>query len=175
MRPKGSMIRKMGWKLLWLGIVVLVAWGGLRIYYEVSYTICCGGRLKRAADANTVPIALQELTAALTGIEARSWTIGYTSLLWRTPSEDVGFWYRNLVASKVELSTLSANASSLERSNMLMKLRETLLDTGQTVSVTTPYGVAVYPNNWAFCLAGLFGSLLAGVGALLLERTKDEF
>ncbi|MCA9487732.1 MAG: hypothetical protein KC516_02110 [Nanoarchaeota archaeon] len=122
----------------------------------------CVGYLKRAADANTIPLAKEELTKALKHIEKKGWTSGYTSLLWQTPDEDLGFWYKNLKNSLDELNSLPENASSLEKSNMLMKLRETLIDqTSDGISVTFPTGLDVFPNNWAYGIWGWSSLLLA--------------
>ena len=49
-----------------------------------------------------------------------------------------------------------------------MKLRETLLDEGQGVSVTAPSGITVFPFNAAFALWGLASLVLACVFAVWL-------
>ncbi len=41
-------------------------------------------------------------------------TSGYTSILWQTPDEDIGFWYTNLKASQQELQNLQSN-NALEK------------------------------------------------------------
>jgi hypothetical protein len=130
---------------------------------EVQYNRNCGGHLKRAADANTVDIAETELQMAVGYLKMKGMTTGYTSILYNTPSEDVGFWYNNLNASLRELDHLPATASPLERSNMLMKLRETLLDHGaHGDGVTEPDGITVYPNNLAYAFWG-WASLIAAI------------
>ena len=121
------------------------------------------GILKRAADANTIELANGELTKAINYLKANNLTKGHTSILYETPDEDIGFWYKNLKASQQELENLNST-SALERTNVLMKLRETLLDTGKKTKVTIPRGLAVYPNNlfwaclmWCAAIAALFG------------------
>ena len=132
-----------------------IVWSGVRIYNRVDYNIECGGHLKRAADANTVDLAKQELQTALAYIESHNMTSGYTSVLYKTPSEDVGFWYSNLMASFNELAYVKKDASQLETSNLLMKLRETILDQGKEgSSVTEPDGISIYPNNTTYAIWG---------------------
>ena len=152
-----------------VGILVIVGtllWGGLRVINSIQFTQGCKGHLKRAADANTVQLAKEELAIALNYIEAHELTSGYTSVLYRTPDEDVEFWYRNLSSALAELSAMKPDATMLEKSNMLMKLRETLLDDGEKgTKVTRPRGISIYPNNVAYCF---FGWLTAGLLCIAL-------
>ena len=149
----------------------LLAFVGSRWYLSVVFTQECGGHLKRAADANTVDLARSELETAVAYIEREGLTADYTSILYRTPDEDVGFWHRNLAASLEELRAVSPDASQLERSNVLMRLRETLLDHGEHgEGVTMPDGISVFPYNRAFCFFGLAPLLTACVGAWMLLR-----
>ena len=67
-----------------------------------------------------------------------------------------------------ELRSVDSSATQLERTNVLMKLRETLLDEGQGVSVTAPSGITVFPFNAAFALWGLASLVLACVFAVWL-------
>lgn len=70
-------------------------------------------------------------------------------MFFNLPSYDVGFWYKNLSSSLEELKQYEAReASQLEKTNALMKLRETLLDTTDDgTSVTAPAGISVFPYN----------------------------
>lgn len=114
----------------------------------------CLGHLKRAADASTIETAELELGIALDYLEKENLTSGYTSILWKTPDEDIKFWYDNIKASKNELISLPKNSSNMEKSNMLIKLRETLLDHGDkgSESITCPDGLSRYPNNSIFAI-----------------------
>lgn len=143
-------------------------WFGARIVKGVLFDIRCTGHLKRAADANTVKLAEREMNTAVTYLRERGIIEGYTSILYRTPDEDVGFWYSNLSQSLVELQKIDENATQLEKSNVLMKLRETLLDSGSEggVIITCPDGISVFPHNVAYCLWGIFSAIIAIVGAL---------
>jgi hypothetical protein len=137
-----------------VSLLALLTVGGFRCANGIQFERNCSGYLKRAGDANTIEIAEKELTKALDYIEKHDLKDGYTSILYRTPDEDIGFWYTNLHTSLEELKKLPAGATPLERSNMLIKLRETLLDHGQNGDhVTIPYGISVYPANAIYAVA----------------------
>ena len=140
-------------KIFAIFVFSFLLWGGVRIYKAIVFNIEIGGHLKRAADANTVNLAEKEMEIALRQIEASRLTSGYTSVLYKTPDEDVGFWYQNLSASLSELRAIKGESTQLERSNVLMKLRETLLDQGKEgLSVTVPEGISIFPNNAQYLL-----------------------
>jgi len=155
-----------------VGIILcipILMWGGIRIYKSINYSIECGGHLKRAADANTVELAKTEMLTALTFIKSRNMTNGYTSVIFNTPNEDVGFWYQNLSSSLQELNEVAPRSTQLEKSNILMKLRETLLDDGKNGQhVTQPQGISVFPNNVAFMIFGLVFFVLMVLGVALI-------
>lgn len=142
-----------------------------------QFTNNVGGHLKRAADANTLRTAQEELTVAVTYLEDHGITSGYTSVLYRTPDEDVGFWYKNLKESQGELTRALENREigQLEASNVLMKLRETLVDHGKEGdSITAPSGIEVFPNNKLYALGDVLGLLLAAIGAILIFITVSK-
>lgn len=158
-----------------LSLIFLLTWGGFRTVNSIQYNQDCGGHLKRAADANTTNMAKDELNTALKYLEEKGYTEGYTSVVYRTPDEDIGFWYNNLKASHDELAQIDSNTTQLEKSNVLIKLRETLLDHGdKSDSVTCPGGISIYPSNGVFFVWG-WGSfillIISGVSGLLyIER-----
>ena len=132
-----------GFSLLLLFVCLVV----FRIYSSIIIKQQLTGNLKRAADANSIELALQELNTSLNYIEKNNLTTGYTSIIYQTPDEDLEFWYKNLKASKHELEK-SINSTSLEKTNVLLKLRETLLDQGEKRShITYPEGIAIFPHN----------------------------
>lgn len=152
-----------------IGFAFFLCFCAVRVVKDVQFDRGCEGYLKRAADANTVDIAKEQLQIAIKYIEDNNLTSGYTSIVYRTPDEDVGFWYKNLKASYAELAAVPADASQLERTNVLMKLRETLLDAHEKgVSVTSPSGISIYPNNSAYCFFGIFASILAFFGVVVI-------
>lgn len=146
-------------------LVILLIWGGVSIYNKAIFNINCGGLLKRAADANTIELAKQEMKLALDYMEQEGMTSGYTSVLYNSPSEDVGFWYKNIKSSYEELVSLPDDVTPLERSNILMKLRETLLDSGGdgATKVTLPRGISIFPHNVLFAWWGWVSSILCCV------------
>jgi hypothetical protein len=144
----------------------------------VTFNQNCAGYLKRAADANTVETALSELQKSTKYLEDNGLTKGYTSIVYRTPDEDIEFWYNNLKASERELLKVDSLTSSLEKTNLLMKLRETLLDNsgkhGDTL--TCPDGLSRYPHNGLLSIALVISclSLLLGV-FVIFQYLEDKF
>ena len=145
---------------------------GLRIAEKVEFKQNVTGYLKRAADANTIELAEAELTKVIDYLEANNLTSGYTSILWKTPDEDIDYWYRNLKASQIELQTLESE-SALEKTNVLIKLRETLVDVGESTKVTVPDDLSVYPNNklWAVLM---FIAIVAGSAAMIIPAVEYD-
>ena len=149
-----------------LGLIV-VSVLGVRIAKSIQFKQNCSGYLKRASDANTVESAKQELEKSIKYLEAHNLTNGYTSVFFQTPDEDIEFWYNNLKSSYKELSKVTNKTSSLEKTNMLMKLRETILDNGKEGdSLTIPDGISVYPNNLLWGILTTV-SLIALIGIIL--------
>ena len=131
----------------------------------------CSGYLKQAADANTAAISLERITKALKYIESNHLTEGYTSVLWTTEDENVGFWYENIKACKSELKAC-LNSSQLEQTNVLMKVRESLMD-GE--KLTIPKGISRYPNNALWMLFGWISAFLIIVGISIIIWELNEF
>lgn len=159
-------------------LLIAITIVGFRIMKGIEFKQNVKGYLKRAADANTIEIANEELTKVIDYLEANNLTSGYTSILYKTPDEDIGFWYRNLKASQNELQNLNST-SALEKTNVLMKLRETLVDSGKKARVTVPDGVTYYPNNlfWAvlgWTAAGIVAYLFIFYGYKLEEYEKKR-
>lgn len=159
-------------------VLILVSIGifGVRISKSIELKQNVSGYLKRAADANTIELANQELTRTINYLESKNITKGYTSVFWRTPDEDVDFWYRNLKASQKVLQELNSE-NEIEKTNVLMKLRETLLDTGDKIKVTIPKGLSVFPNNkmWAFLtFIGLTSGFIGIMILLVAAESKSK-
>lgn len=146
-----------------IGIILLlplIIWGTLRTINSINFDIDCGGHLKRAADANTVDMAKKELEFAINYLEQRVIIQGYTSVLYQTPDEDVAFWYTNLKQSYGELKQVTEQTSQLEKSNLLIKLRETLLDQEKDgAKITHPFGISIFPHNGSYAIFGWIGAL----------------
>ena len=124
---------------------------GIQIWNAVTFEYNCEAYLKRAADASTVEMAKTELAKSIKYSEDNNLTSGIVSIFLKNPKNDVGFWYNNMKQAYIELDTLPANSSSLEKTNVLMKLRESLTDQGKdSASVTVPDGISIYPHNVVF-------------------------
>lgn len=150
--------------IAYLLIIVAVTIFGFRVSKKIDFKQNVSGYLKRASNANTIDLAEQELTRSIKYLEDNKMTTGYTSILYKTPDEDVDFWFRNLKASQHELQTLNSS-SALEKTNVLMKLRETLQD--------TPKGISVFPNNRLWTLL-MFISVISGfIGFIILTVEYD--
>ena len=169
------------WLMILLGFGLMVPtmlWLVMATVCYYQFEIGCGQRLKRAADANTIDLATTEMDAAVGYLLDHKMTEGYTSIFWNSPDEDVGFWYKNLAASLDELKKVSPDASQLERSNILMKLRQTLLDhSGEHGEVVTaPEGISRFPDNafWLKMAILFFPFCLVGAFLILIEFVKDE-
>jgi hypothetical protein len=154
-----------------LSIVSLLLCIGVMIYRGIIFNQQCEGYLKRAADANSIELAEVERRKAIHYCEEKGLTSGYTSIFYRTPDEDLGFWFTNLQTSLKELEDLPTNSTSLEKSNMLLKLRETLTDqTGDGTSVTVPKGISRFPYNVGFTIWGWVSVLVLVISGVLIEK-----
>lgn len=143
-----------------LGLVVPTA----AIVQAIKFDKDCKGYLKNAADANTPEIALDRINHALEYMEANGMTNGYTSVLWTTENENVGFWYQNVKACKSELEAC-LGSSQLEKTNVLMKVRESLTDEGKNGTVITkPCGISRFPNNTMWFWGGWVSVLFILIG-----------
>lgn len=149
--------------------------GSIFFIKKVQLNQNCTGYLKRAADANTVELADKELSRAITYLEENNLTSGYTSVLYRTPDEDISFWYNNLKQAQNELREVKNSPSTLETSNVLIKLRETLMEHGDKGDkLTVPEGLSRYPNNLLFGILNIiaFASAFSLLCFLNIEIKK---
>ncbi|OHA87761.1 MAG: hypothetical protein A3A96_00760 [Candidatus Zambryskibacteria bacterium RIFCSPLOWO2_01_FULL_39_39] len=135
-------------------------WVGVRTIAGINFDRNCEGYLKRAADANTIDLAIENLKVATKYAEQNGMTSGFTSIMYRTPNEDIGFWYKNLTASLKELRVVKPDTPQLEKTNILMKLRETLLDQN---SITSPPGISIYPSNGSYAMWSILSFFLGFV------------
>lgn len=155
-----------------IGLFLLIPILVLSIYcavLSITFDQNCEGYLKRAADANSVELATSQMKLALSYIESSDLTSGYTSVVYRTPDEDIGFWYTNLKSSLADLEKVTPQTTPLERTNILMKLRETLLDhASDGTKVTFPQGISRYPHNGLISASLVIFGFIGLIGFLLL-------
>lgn len=127
---------------------------------SIQFDQKCGGYLKQAADANSVELAERQLNLAIDYIEQHELTSGYTSVLWNTEDENIEYWYNNLKQCQKELAATKDN-STLENTNVLMKLRESLTDVDQNgTTLTIPYGISRYPNNLLYGVLNIISGIV---------------
>ena len=138
---------------------------GVGVAKIIQMNASCIGYLEMAADANSVNIANKHLTSAINYLEANNLTSGDTSILIYKPTNDIGLWYENLKSAQAQLTEACAreDLTALEESNILMKLRETLLD---NEGITHPSTISFYPNHIAWFWWMLFIWLI-WIGAVI--------
>lgn len=108
----------------------------------VQFNANCGEYLKMAADANSIDIAEKHLSTAISYLETNNLTSGYTKIFIYRPTNDIGMWYENLKTAQTQLREMqNSEYTELEQSNMLMKLRETILDDNSVL--THPEGISM--------------------------------
>lgn len=142
---------------------------------SIQFDQQCGGFLKQASDANSVELAEKQLSIAIDYIEEKGLTSGYTSVIYKTEDENIGFWYENLKTCQKELAETKSN-STLENTNVLMKLRESLTDDSRDgTELTIPSGIFIYPNNATFMLANSISVVLFLISLLLFALIWTEY
>ena len=152
-----------------LATVLFLGWSTVRIIRWYQFDVGCAQYIKRAADANTVELAKENLEKAISFAEKNNLTEGVVSVFFHQPKNDVGYWYKNLTESYKELESIPEDDTSLERTNLLIKLRETLVDeVDSEISVTVPDGISIYPHNFMYFWWGLLSGLAALIFWLIL-------
>lgn len=162
-------------EFLFIGLVALIG-PVVTIVKSVQFQQQCSGYIKQAADANTAELALSRINTAIGYVESHGLTSGYTSVAWKTEDENIGFWYENLKACQEEL-TNCLDGTQLEKSNVLMKVRESLTDEGEKgTTLTIPSGISRYPNNLLFGIWNLISVLVLAfaIGGFFVD-TIDEY
>ena len=125
-----------------MATLMFCAWSTVRIVKAVQFNMNCTQYIKRAADANTVELAKEELAKAISYAERNNLTEGVVSIFLQQPKNDIGYWYKNLT--------------------------ESLTDEKQSgVYVTMPYGISIYPENVFYFWWGLLSSICC-LGSLIL-------
>ena len=142
---------------------------GYRIYLVQSLNMNMTAYLERAANASTIELATNEIKTSLCYLENNNMTSGHTSIFFEDPTEDVEFWYTNLKTTLTELEN-SSHASTLEKTNVLLKLKHTLLT--NKGKVKKPQGLEVYPNNTIWAMLVTMSIVIGLVGFILISSLK---
>lgn len=144
--------------------VIFGIWVGNRTVAGIVFDKSSTQYLKRAADANSIEMAKVELGKAISYAESQGLTEGVVSIFLRQPKNDIGYWYTNMVTAYEELESLPEDSTPLEKTNVLMKLRETLTDNNDRgTSVTVPNGISIYPNNVGYFWWGIISSIVCSI------------
>ena len=151
---------------LLLCLIIPIFLYGAAIAKTINMNAECIGYLKMAADANSVELAEKHLSKGIEYLEKNNLKYGSTGIFFHTPGNNIEFWYENLKSAQIQLQEFEGD-NELEESNVLMKLRETLLD--EAGNVTHPNMISYYPNHvfWFWLLVS--GWILLPVGGVLLE------
>jgi len=164
---------------LWLAIAATVVFGAFaatRIVAAIKFEINCGAFMSRAAEANTIELASTNLAKAIAYAEENDLTEGIVSIFLQNPNNDIGFWYNNMRYGYEEMIGLPEDASALERTNLLMKLRESLTDNEGTI--LTPQGIEIYPHNkvffWWATLSTVAASVFWLIWGIRLEKENAD-
>mgnify|MGYP000564814684 CR=1 FL=1 len=140
-----------------ISALLLVSLISYQIYLGTQFKINCGDYLKQASNANSTRMASNSLESALYFVEKNELTHGHTSAFYNTPDEDLGYWYRNIRSAKQELDAIPDSTSNLEKSNVLIKLKESLTDGGKII---VPRGISKHPHNTLFAFLNIFTIML---------------
>ena len=165
------MVMKTGLFLLTASIIGLIIWASIRIVCGVGFNIHCSQYLARAGNANSVELAKPNIESAIKYLEFNGLTNGIVSIFLRQPGNDIAFFYNNIKTCQDELDKISENTTQLEKSNVLMKLRETLLEnTKNGESVTCPDGISIYPHNIALFLLCTLSLIIGVIGVFGMDH-----
>ena len=145
------------------------------IVQNIQFDANCGDYLRLAADANDIDTAEKRISTAIEYLEENDLTSGYTKVFVYYPQNDIGMWYENLKTAQTQLQEMQAGEyTELEQSNMLMKLRETILD--DDGSLTHPMGISFADNfTLVFWLNMLLWIPCAFAGIMLICFAADEY
>ena len=145
--------------------VVFLAWAVIRIVASYQFSVGCGQYLQRAATANSISLASSNLDNAISYLESRNLTSGQVSIFLKQPMNDITYWYSNLKSAQTELKNMKPDATQLEVSNELMKIKETLMTSdSRGEKLITPEGIEIYPYNallfWISAISGILAVVL---------------
>lgn len=146
---------------------------GIGLMKNIQFNAKCINYFELASNANSVDIAEKHLSSGIKYLEDHGLTEGDTSCLMYKPTNDISFWYENLKSTQTQLREVvnKETLTELEESNLLMKLRETLLD--EDGDVIYPIMIEFYPNHniWRWLIYLIWVLYLAAIK--FVERLLD--
>jgi hypothetical protein len=138
-----------------ISIIVPFIYYGAMIVRDIEFDRDCTSYLYLSANANSIEIAEERLTTAIEYLEEHNLTSGDCRfIIANRPANNIEYWYNNLKSAQLQLREIITNntASELEKSNVLIKLRETLLDDDDLV---IPENLCFYPNQTIIIIMSL--------------------
>ena len=136
--------------LISLSIVLFVSCLGYGTYKAIVFDTQCKEYLSLAANANSIELARTNLDKAIQYIEQNQLTSGNTAFFIKGPSTDLTSWYANLKACQKEVWTMDVKKGTvLEETNLLMKLRESLMSEGLII---IPENITLHPNQLQYMI-----------------------
>lgn len=136
--------------LISLSIMLFVSCLGYGIYRSIVFDYQCKEYLSLAANANSIELARTNLDKAIQYIEQNQLTSGNTAFFIKGPSTDLTSWYANLKACQKEVWIMDVKKGTvLEETNLLMKLRESLMSEGLII---IPENIALHPNQLQYMI-----------------------
>jgi len=125
-------------------IVITITFLSFRIFSFVNFNANCANYLRVATNAGTIENATYNADIAINFLKNHNLDSGFTSTLYKTQDENLEYFFKNLTDTVTSMKNLPQNASELEKSNVLLKFREVLLDNN---SLSIPTGISIFPFN----------------------------
>lgn len=154
-------------------IFVFLTWAAAVIVLRIQFDQNCSGHILNACNATTVELALSELRTALDYLEEKELTTGYTSILYKTEKDNVGFFYNNVKSCYEYVETLKEqNIEPFNQTLQLQSIKDKLVEelgekNGRAEFIREPQGITRYPHNLAYCIWLNSSILLLIIGIIL--------
>lgn len=144
-------------------IIIPTVLYSIALYRYVVFKSNCLEYFNLAANANDSKLAEKYITLGINYLEDNDLTCGNTSICIKKPNNDIEFWYNNIKSAQAQLQQINDHdqLTDLDESNILMKLRESLLNSDG--EVIHPRYIAYYPNQifWFLVIAFSWISYIA--------------
>jgi len=134
--------------------------------YNYNFNKECCDYLKLAAYSPSIEKSTQFLEKALVYLEKEEKTTGNSAFIFKTPSSDIGIWFSQLKeAQKTLVKCLPDSISGLEKTNALMKIRETI-ENG-TILTLPPY-LDTFPKHIFFLWTYILSLMIMFIALILI-------
>lgn len=155
------------------GIFVFMTWAATVIVLSIQFDQKCSGHILNACNATTVELASSELRTALDYLEEKELITGYTSILYKTEKDNIGFFYNNVKNCYEYVETLKEqNIEPFNQALQLQSIKDKLVaelghKNGKAEFIRKPQGISRYPHNLAYCIWVSSSILLLIIGSIL--------